>query len=108
MTYQNTKSNFLDYENSYWCWSRQDVDEEIIKNTTLSTALVDDSEFKELIVEPFSVKYLSNKTHYKCHYDSIWFNTDTWFPIDVDNTSLCMANTSLPVYVKFKATNSNL
>ena len=106
MIYQNAKSNFLAYENSYWCWSRQDVDEETIKSQILSTALVDDIEFKELIVEPFSVRYLSNKTHYKCDYDSIW--TGTWYPIDADNISPCMANNSLPVNVKFRASNSKL
>ena len=102
---QNTKSNFLAYEN-YWCWSRQDVDEEQIKGRILSTALVNDNEIRELIVQPFSVRFLSNKTHYKCDYDSIW--TGTWYPIDVDSISPCMANNSLPVNVKFRAMNSNL
>ena len=102
---QNTKSNFLASEN-YWCWSRQDVDEEQIKGQILSTALVYDNEIKELLTQPFSVRYISNKTHYNCDYDSIW--TDTWYPMDVDDFSPCMANTSLPVNVKFRATNSNL
>ena len=98
--------NFLGYQNSYWCWSRQDVEEGIIKNATLLTALVDDNEFNALIVEPFSVKYRSNKTHYRCDYDSKW--TSVWYSIDVDNTSPCMGNTSLPVNVKFKAKSTNL
>ena len=102
---QNTKSKLLADENSYWCWSRQDVAEETIKGQILSTANVDDNEFKNLIVKPFSVRYLSNTTHYKCDYDSIW--TGTWYPIDVDNTSQCMANNSLPVNVKFRANNSS-
>ena len=106
MIHQNIKSNFLAEQTSYWCWSRRDIDEGIIKNTTLSTALVDDNEFKELIMEPFSVRYLSNKTHYKCDYDAKW--TAIWYPLNVDNISPCMANTALPVNVKFRATNSNL
>ena len=106
MNYQNAKSKFLDHLYSYWCWSRQDVNEAAIKSTTLSTALVDDKEFRELIVEPFSVRYLSNKTHYKCDYVSNW--TNTWYPIDVYNVSPCMANNSLPVNVKFNDTISSL
>jgi hypothetical protein len=82
------------------------VNEETIKSTTLSTALVDDDEFKEVILEPFSVAYQSNKTHYKCAYESSW--TATWYPIGVDNLSPCMTNNSLPINLKFKAKSSKL
>ena len=51
--------------------------------------------------KPFSVRYLSNGTHYQCDYSQEWANAS--YVITDDNTSPCVTNTSLPVNVKFKA-----
>ena len=58
-------------------------------------------------MKPFSVRYISNKTHYKCDYNHTnW--VDKLYPIAADNISPCIANTSLPVNVKFRAATNNL
>ena len=99
--------NLLDGFNQYWCWSRRDVSEDKIKKTILSTAVVDDYELTDLSKKPFSVRYLSNGTHYKC--DSIEKWADIWYKITDYKTSPCVTNTSLAVNVKFKpATDNNL
>ena len=92
--------------NRYWCWSRGDVSEDQIENRILSTAIVDDYELTKLIKKPFSVRYLSNGTHYKCDFSKEW--ADTWYIFTEDNTSPCVTNTSLAVNVKFKAYDNNL
>ena len=98
--------NFLDgVSNQYWCWSRQDVSEDKIKNQILSTAVVDDHDLKELITTPFSVRYLSNETHYKCDFSEKW--ADAWYVITNTSTSSCVTNTSLAVNVKFKPAADN-
>ena len=61
---------------------------------------------KELIQKPFSVRYLSNGTHYKCHFGEEWANK--WYMITDYNMSPCVTNTSLVVNVKFKATDNEL
>ena len=103
----NYKTNFLDgYAHQYWCWSRRDVREETIKDAILSTAVVDDYEMTELSKKPFSVRYLSNGTHYKCNYTEEWANT--WYLSTDYNTSPCITNTSLPINVKFNAADNRL
>ena len=98
--------NFLDgYSIQYWCWSRQDISEDKIKNATLSTAVVYEYELKELIKKPFSVRYLFNGTHYKCDSSKEW--ASKWYMITDYNTSPCVSNTSLAVNVKFKPAASN-
>ena len=102
----NYKIFFLDgYSNQYWCWSRRDVSEETIKDAILSTAVVDDYEMTELSKNPFSVRYLSNGTHYKCDHSEEWANA--WYTVTDYNTSPCITNTSLAVNVKFKPAADN-
>ena len=64
-----------------------------------STAVVNEYELTELSKKPFSVRYLSNGTHYKCDSSEEW--ADTWYTITDSNTSPCVSNTSLAVNVKF-------
>ena len=111
ISFHCTKFNFpgnekLKRADRYWCLSRQDVIEDIIKSATLSTGLVAYEDFGELVVKPLSVRYLFNKTHYKCDYEEKW--ASTWYSIGADNVSICMTNTSFPINVKFHASGNNL
>ena len=100
-------NHFQDGENNqYWCWSRKDVSEGQIKKELLSTAVVDDYKLAELIRKPFSVRYISNETHYKCDYSEQWANA--WYMITDYNNSPCVTNTSLPINVKFKPVDNQL
>lgn len=103
---KTNKINFLDgNSNKYWCWSRHDVSEDIIKDTIISAA-VDDQELTDLMKQPFSVRYLSNETHYKCDSSKEWANA--WYVISGDNISPCVTNTSVAINVKFKANDDKL
>ena len=86
--------------------SRLDVSEEKIKKATLFTAVVVDHELTELIKKPFSVRYLSNGTHYKC--DDSKELTDKWYSSTDYNVSPCVTNTSIAVNVKFKPEDNKL
>ena len=92
--------------NRYWCWSRRQISEDTIKKAILSTAIVDDYKTIELIKQPFSVRYLSNGTHYKC--DGSKRLTDKWYSITDYNVSPCVTNTSIAVNVKFKPEDNKL
>ena len=85
--------------------SRLDVSEEKIKKATLFTAVVVDHELAELIKKPFSVRYLSNETHYKCDFIH---ELAKWYKINDSNISPCVTNTSLAVNVKFRAPDYTL
>ena len=97
--------NLLDGFNQYWCWSRRDVSEDKIKKTILSTAVVDDYELTDLSKKPFSVRYISNGTHYKCDSSKKW--AYKWYIIIEANICPCVTNTSLAVNVKFKPAPDN-
>ena len=99
---------FTDYGlvGSYWCFSRLDVDEDLIKDFIIATTL-EDNEIKDLMIQSFSTKYLYNDTHFKCDSEEEW--ASSWHSIDTDSTlSLCLANTSLPVNLKYHATGESL
>ena len=83
-----------------------DIREDKIKKAILSTSVVNDYELTELVKKPFSVRYLSNGTHYKCDSSKEWANA--WFRITDYDTSPCITNTSLAVNVKFKANDNTL
>ena len=68
--------------------------------------MVDDYESMELAKKPFSVKFLTNGTHHKCDYGEEW--ADRWYIITGYNTIPCFTNTSLPINVKFRATDNEL
>ena len=95
----------------YWCWSRHDVSEDTIQKELLSTSVVDVYELTDLIKKPFSIIYKSNGTHYKCGCSEEWgckWVANAWYILTNDNTSSCVTNTSMPVNVKFKATDNKL
>ena len=95
--------HFLD---TYWCWSRKDVEENRIKKLTLSTSITRIDELIDLIKQPFKTIYLFNGTHIRCDSKENW--AGLWFNIDVDSITPCVANTSLEVNVKYRSSNKNL
>ena len=101
--------NFTSFHNGpnleYMCMSRRDMDEEIIKNTTVTTAYIH-NELNDLIFEPFSTKYQFNGTHFKCDSEEKW--AGSWFNIDADSTSPCTTNTTISVNVKYHSDDNNL
>ena len=40
----NLKKDFAHYTSEFWCWSRKDIDEKIIKNVSISSASVEDDD----------------------------------------------------------------
>ena len=92
---------------AYWCWSRQDVNETQVKGLPIMTSFVEDFELQQRIFhQPFSISYRFNGSHFQCHVDESW--NDSWFDNDVDSTSPCITNTSLPVNVKYHTKGNNL
>ena len=95
--------HFID---TYWCWSRKDVEENRIKKLTLSTSITRIDELIDLIKQPFKTRYLFNGTHIKCDSKEKW--AGLWFNIDADSITPCVTNTSLEVNVKYRSSNKNL
>ena len=54
------------YNIKFWCWSRRDNDEKVIKNVPISTAHVEDIDLIRNINRPFSTQFTSNGTHLEC------------------------------------------
>ena len=75
---------------AFWCWSRRDNDEKMIKNVSISTAHV---EGEDLINQPFSTQFTFNGTHLKCDAMETWATES----IDVNTnhyaTLLCVTST---------------
>ena len=77
--YKDFWSDFL--LTKYWCWSRGDVDEKVIKNVTISTARVENDDLIAKLNQPFSTQFTFNGTHYKCDTMEKWATES----IDVNN-----------------------
>ena len=85
----------------FFCWSRRDVDESIIKNISISTARVKDDDLIEKINKPFSAQFTFNGTHLKCDTMEKWATES----IDVNATTYCSSLscvTSAKSVAKFK------
>ena len=97
--------SIIDY--SFWCWSRGDVKEATVKEFPITTSLIEDYELESKIFnQPFSISYRHNGSHFQCNIDELW--NDLWFDNNVDSTSPCITNTSLPVNVKYHTHDDNL
>ena len=100
-------ADFSKLDHKFWCWSRRDVNEALLKEFSITTTLVEDYELQQLIFnQPFSVSYRFNGSHFQCNVDELW--NDSWFDKIFDSTSPCVTNTSLPVNVKYHTQNHNL
>ena len=77
-----------DFQTEFFCWSRKDYDEKIIKNVTISTAHVKENDLSANINKPFSTQFTSNGTHLKCDTMEKWA-TDS---INVTSTSFGYKN----------------
>ena len=94
-----------DFAKTDWCWSRQDVNETLVKKLPI-ISFVKDYELHDMIFnQPFSLSYRSNGSHFQCNVDESW--NDVWFDNNVSSTSPCVANTSLPVNVKYHKSQDN-
>ena len=101
-------ADFAKIANRYfWCWSRKDVKEAAVKETSIIPSFVEDHELQDQIFnQPNSISYRFNGSHFQCNVDELW--NDSWFDSNVDSTSPCITNTSLPVNVKFHTRDKNL
>ena len=100
-------ADFAKIAYKFWCWSRKDVNETLVKKLPITTSFVEDYELQDLIFnQPFSISYRFNGSHFQCNVDEIW--NDSWFDNNVDSTSPCITNTSLPVNVKYHTDDNNL
>ena len=92
---------------SFWCWSRKDISETLVKEVSITTSFVEDYELQDKIFhQPFSITYRFNGSHFQCNVDDEW--NDSWFDKNTDSTSPCITNTSLPVNVKYHTQDKNL
>ena len=100
-------ADFEKIDHIFWCLSRRDVNETLVKQQTIITSFVEDNELQHLIFDqPFSISYRFNGSHFQCNVDELW--NDSWFVKNVDSTSPCITNTSLHVNVKYHAQDNNL
>ena len=56
----------------YWCWSRHDNNEAVLKNLTISAGHYDNSEFNDVLNRPFTAKFYINESHIVCHDNEEW------------------------------------
>ena len=90
---------------SYWCMSRQDIDEHKIKDLMVTPAYIN-NELDDIIFKSFSTRYHFNGTHFKCHSEEKW--AGLWFKIDVDSVSPCMTDTKISINMKYNHSADNL
>ena len=91
----------------YWCTSRKDMDEEMIKQVIVTPAYVD-NELNDVIFKPFSTRYRFNGTHFKCDSEEEW--ASSWFGIDTHNIpfSPCTTNTTIPANILYQSRTNTL
>ena len=52
---------------TYWCWSRHDNNDDVLKNLTISAVYYDNSDFNDVINRPFMAKFYVDGTNIICH-----------------------------------------
>ena len=97
-------NDFADY---YYCWSRQDEEENSIKNLIIETGYQVDNELTEQLKQSFSTRYHFNGTHYKCATTSEEW-ADIWFTVNESGLSPCLSDTKIPVNVLYRNTTNKL
>ena len=77
---------------AFYCWSRRDNDESVIKNVSISTNRVEDDDLIEKINKPFTTQFTSNGTHLKCDTMEKWATKS--FPVDISTYDVpCVTST---------------
>ena len=58
----------------YWCWSRHDNNEDVLKNLAISADGYgyDNSEVNGIINRPFTARFYFNETHITCQENEEW------------------------------------
>ena len=64
----------LDTRTMYWCWSRQDNSDDDLRHLTISSDINDNSEFNDVINEPFTANFYINETHIICLENEEWWS----------------------------------
>ena len=59
----------------YWCWSRHDNNEAVLKNLTISAGHYDNSKFNKILNGPFTAKFYVNESHIICQDNEEWWST---------------------------------
>ena len=79
---------------TYWCWSRHDNNDDVLKNLTISAVYYDNSDFNDVINRPFMAKFYVDGTNIICHDNEEW-----WSPISDDAYTYlyCPTSTGIPV-----------
>ena len=62
----------MDTPLTYWCWSRHDNNENVLKNVTISAGYYDDLDFNDIINRPFTTKFYANESHIICQDNEEW------------------------------------
>ena len=97
--YDLTIKELLENMNSvpmYWCWSREDNSDDVLKDLKISAGDYDNSMFNDIINRPFTAKFYNNGTHLICHDNEEWSSIISGGePPKV----LCPTNTGIPVAV---------
>ena len=89
----------------YWCWSRQDSNEAVLKNLTISAGHYDNSEFNDILNRPFTAKFYVNESHIICQ------DNEDWGSIIYDHGSnfvYCPTSTGIPAAYFFYSRSSKL
>ena len=84
----------MDTPLTYWCWSRHDNSEDVLKNLTISAGYHDNSDFNDVINRPFTAKFYVDVNKIICGDNEEW-----WSPISDDAYTYlyCPTSTGIPV-----------
>ena len=56
----------------YWCWSRRDNNDDVLKDFTISARYYDNSELNNILNRPFTAKFHVNESHIICQNNEEW------------------------------------
>ena len=76
----------------YWCWSRKDNNEDVLKTLTIS-GYNDNEEFNDMINSPLTANFHINETHIVCQDNEEWWNTIS----GLSTFLYCPTSTGIPV-----------
>ena len=94
------------YNIKFWCWSRRDNDEKVIKNVSISTAHVEDIDLIRNINRPFSTQFTSNGTHLECDTMEKWATGSIRISTSYTKSLPCVTSTLSVAEIKY-GMNSN-